>query len=105
MPDLDEAWLESKNIRIIQGEALRRALPLYFPILSCAPAVPVDEERKIRIIEQELAIQPLNMYGLDVFLASDKVQRRVGLVEQGLSFSCFKGDDFEATGTTDTEGG
>jgi hypothetical protein len=74
VPDLDEARLEGENIGIMQCKALGSAFPLNLPIGSCPPPVTVDKETKVRVIQEELAIQPLDVDGLDVLLAGDEVE-------------------------------
>jgi hypothetical protein len=85
--DLDEIWLERKDIRVIQRECLRCAFPLDSPVLPCSPAVAIDEEGEFRVIEQELAVQTLYVNRLDVLSPSNKVERCVRLVKQRLTLS------------------
>ena len=80
--DLDEIRLECQDVRIVEGERLWCSLPLNSPVLSRTPAISVDEEGELRIVEQEFAIETLNVDWLDVLAACDKVQRSIGLVKK-----------------------
>ena len=71
--DFNEVGLECQDPRVRQGEALRLPFPVNSPIWSGSPSIAVDEERELRIIEQELAIEALNMDWSDVLLSRDKV--------------------------------
>lgn len=71
--DLDEAGLEREDVWVIQCKRLWCAFPGDFPIRPSPPAVSVDKETKVGVIEQELAIQPLDVDGLDVFFPRDKI--------------------------------
>ena len=103
MANLDEARLERQNIRVRQGERLRLSLPGDPPIGPCAPAVAVDEEGEIGVIEQELAVQTLDMDGFGLLLARNKVQRGIGLIEQRLGLERLETDDLEAAGAGDAQ--
>jgi len=48
---LDKAWLERENVWIRQRKRLRLPFPYNLPIRSGAPAISVDEEGKVRVIE------------------------------------------------------
>ena len=100
---LDKVCLKSKNPWVAEREADRGALPVDAPLRPCSPAVTVDEERELRVVEEELAVESLDVDRLNILLARDKVKRRVGLIEQGLCLECFQGDDFEAASTSDTK--
>ena len=56
MSNLDEARLERENVRITQCKRCRGSLPLDLPILSSAPAIAIDEEAKVGIIEEEIGV-------------------------------------------------
>jgi hypothetical protein len=103
MSNLNETWLERQYVRVVQREALRRTFPLDLPVRARTPAISIDEEAEIRIVEQELPIQTFYVNGLYALLARDEIKGGVGLIEEGLAFSCFEGHDFEALGTADTE--
>ena len=77
---LNEIRLKRQNVGVVQRESLWRSFPLNFPVLSRSPAVTVDEEGEVGIVEEELAVQTLYVDRLDVFLSCDKVQRGIGLV-------------------------
>ena len=49
--DLDEAGLEGEDEGIRQRKRLRLALPVDPPVRARAPAVAVDEEAKVRVVE------------------------------------------------------
>ena len=103
VPNFDETRLERQNVWIIQRESLRRAFPCDLPIRSRTPAVAVNEKAEVGIVEEELPIQTFYVDGSDILLTCDEVERRIGLVEQGLSLGGFQRDDFEAFGTSDTK--
>ena len=73
VPNLDERWLERKDVWIVECECLWRSLPLDLPILSCSPAIPIDEEAEVRVVEKELAVQAFNMYRSDVLFPRHEV--------------------------------
>lgn len=83
---LNEIRLKGQDVGVVERECLWCALPLNLPVLASAPAVSIDEEAEIGVVEKEFAVQSLDMDGFDVLLARDKVKRCVGLVEEGLSF-------------------
>lgn len=103
VPYLDEARLEREDVRVRQRKRHRVALPRNLPIRTRPPAVAIDEERKLGIVQEELAIEPFEVDGFDVLLPCDKVQRRIGLVEEGLRFERLDADDFKSTGATNAE--
>ena len=73
VPYFDEGWLKRKNIRIVECKGLWSPLPLNFPVGPCAPAVPVDKEAEVGIVEKEFAVQTLNVNRLHILLAGNKV--------------------------------
>lgn len=81
MPNFDEARLKSQYVRIRQGKRLRLAFPGNLPVLPGSPAVSIDEEGEVGIVEEKLAVEPLDVDGFGIFLSGDKVERCVGLVE------------------------
>ena len=101
--NLDEAGLEREDVRVGQRKRRRLTLPADLPLRTRAPAVPVHEEGKVRVVEQEVAVQALDVYRLDVFPSRDKVQRRVGLVEQRLRLQGLEADHLKALGAADAE--
>lgn len=103
IPNLDKVGLKRQDPGIRQGKALRQALPLDAPVGARAPAVAVDKERELAVVEQELAVEALDVDRSHVLLARDEVERGVGLVEEGLRFEGLEGDDFEAAGAGDAE--
>ena len=103
MSNLNEARFKSQDIGVRQRERLRLSLPGDAPIGSGAPPVPIDEEGEIGVIEQELAVQALDMDRFRLLLARHEVQRRVRLVEQRLGLERLQTDDLEAAGTGNTQ--
>lgn len=88
--DLDKARLKGEDVGVVQRKCLRCSFPLNLPILSCSPSITIDEETKVRVVEQELAIQSLDVDWLYVLFARHKVERGIGLVEERLSLCGFK---------------
>lgn len=82
MTNLNETRLKCQDIRVVQRKRLRCPFPGDLPIRSSAPAISIDEEAEVRVVEQELPVETFYVYGLDILLARDKVERGVGLVEQ-----------------------
>lgn len=83
--DLDEARLKGQYVRIVECKGLRVAFPLDLPVRPRAPAVSIDEEAKVRIVEEEFPVQAFNVNRPYVLLACDKIERSVGLIQEGLS--------------------
>lgn len=102
MPNLDEARLKCQDIGVIQRKALRRTFPLDLPVGSRTPAIAINKEAEVRIVEQELPVKTLYVNRLHTFLAGYEIERGVGLVEQGLPLGGLKGDDFEAASAAHT---
>ena len=84
-----------------EGKCLRTAFPIYYPVRSRPPAVPIHEEREVSIVEKELAIEALDRDRNDVF-ASDKIERGVGVIEKRLGLKGLETDYFEASRTSNT---
>lgn len=82
MPYLNEAGLESENVRMEDGKSLWSTFPCNPPVWPSPPTIPVDEERVVGVAKEELACQTLDVDWLDVLLAHDKVERGIGLIEQ-----------------------
>lgn len=72
--DLYETRLERQNVGVAKGEGLRRPFPLYLPVRSCSPAIAIDEKAEIGVIEEEFAVQTLNMYWTNIFFAGNEVE-------------------------------
>lgn len=70
---LDETRLERKDVGVRQRKRRGRAFPVDLPLRPGPPAVPVDEERELRVVEEELAVQPLDVDRLGVFLHRNEV--------------------------------
>ena len=77
---LNEIRLKCQNVGVVECKSLRRSFPLNLPVLSRSPSVPVDEEREVRVVKEELAVQTLYVDRLDVLLSCDEVQRGIGLI-------------------------
>lgn len=104
MPNLNKTRLKRKNIRIRQRKRCRVTLPADLPVGTSSPPVAVHEEGEVAVVEQEFSVHSLDVDGFHVLFASYEVEGCVGLVEEGLGFCGFETDDFEASGTADTEG-
>ena len=100
---LDEAGLKSKDVWIEDGKRLWIAFPCDLPVVSCSPSIAVDEEGIVRVTKQELATHAFDMNWSDVFFANDKVERRIGLVEQRLRLQCLETDNFESARAANAE--
>jgi hypothetical protein len=81
MSDFDEVWLKRQDVGVVESKRLWRALPLNSPVLSRSPTISVNEEREFGVIEQEFAIQTLNVNWLDVLSPCDEIERRIRLVK------------------------
>lgn len=88
--ELDEVGFECQDPRIAERKANGCTFPINAPFWSCSPSVTVDEEGELRVVEQEFAIETLNVDGLDVLLARDEVKGSIGLIEQGLRLESLK---------------
>ena len=100
---LDEVGLKGQDVRVVERECLRCSLPLNLPVLSSSPAVAVDEEGEVGVVEQELAVQALDVDWLDVLFSCDEVKRGIGLVQERLALCGFERYHFKATGAADAE--
>lgn len=103
MPDLYKVRLKRKYVRVGQGECVGIPLPADLPVGARSPAVAVDEEGEIAVVEEEFSVQAFDVDGFDVFSPRDEVEGRVGLVQQGLCLGGFQTDDFETAGAADAE--
>lgn len=103
MPNLNEAGFKSQYVRVRQRKRLRLAFPSDFPVLPRPPAVSIDEKGEVGIIEEEFAVEPLDVDRLGVFFSRDKVEGCISLIKELLSFKCFQADDLEASGAGDAE--
>ena len=81
VPDLDKARLKSKNVRVRQRKCLRLAFPNDLPVLPRSPTVSVHKERKFGVVQQELAVKPLDMYGSSILLCCYKIEGCICLIE------------------------
>jgi hypothetical protein len=103
--DLYEARLERQDVGVAEGEGLGSAFPLYLPIRSCAPTVAIDEKAKIGVVEEEFAVQTLDVNGTNVLFAGHEIKRCIGLVQERLTLSCLKRDNLKALGAAYAESG
>ena len=78
------------------------AFPVDAPVWPSSPAVPVDKEGEVSVVEEELAIKPFDRDWDDVF-AGDKVEGGIGVVEKWLGLQSFQTYNFEATGACDAK--
>lgn len=101
--DLDEAGLEGEDVRVRERERVRLPLPVDLPVRARAPAVPVHEEGEVGVVEQEVAVEALDVDGLDVLAARDEVERGVGLVQQRLALERLEAHDLEAARAADAQ--
>ena len=105
IPDLDEIGLEREDIRLEDGKGLRVALPCDEPLGEGAPAVPVHKEGEVRVAQQEVAVDALDVDRAQALLGGDEVERGVGLVEKRLGNERVESHDFEAPRAADAQGG
>ena len=80
MSYLNEIRLKRQNVGVVECECLRCSFPLDLPILSRSPPIAVDKEGEVRIVEEELAVQTLDVDRLDVLLSCNEVQRGISLI-------------------------
>jgi hypothetical protein len=73
MPELDKVRLKRQNIRIRERKRVRVTLPGDLPVRTRPPAVAVDEEGEVAVVQEELAVHALDVDWLDVFFAGDEV--------------------------------
>ena len=85
-----------------EGEGLRTTFPIYHPIGSRPPTISIHEEREVSIVEKKLAIEPLDRDGNDV-LASDKIERGIGVIEERLGLERLETHYFETSRTSNTQ--
>lgn len=78
--DLNKVGLKCKNIRIRKSKRIGISLPRDLPVRPSTPAIPVDEKREIAVVQEELAIHPLNVDRFHVFFPCDEIKRGIGLV-------------------------
>lgn len=105
IPNLNKTWLKRQDIRITQRKRRRLPFPRNLPIRSRSPPIAIHVKRVVAVVEQELAVETVDCYGLDVFLLHVQVEGGVGRVEEGLRFEGLERDNFEAAGTADAEFG
>jgi hypothetical protein len=103
--DLYETRLERQDVGVAEGEGLGSAFPLYLPVRSCAPPVAIDEEAEIGVVEEEFAVQTLDMDGTNVLFAGHEIKRCISLVQEGLTLSCLEGDNLKAFGAAYAKSG
>lgn len=64
------------------------AFPIDAPVRPSSPAVPVNEEGEVGIMEEELAIESFDRDG-DYVFAGDEIERGIGMVKKWLSLQRF----------------
>ena len=79
-----------------EGKGLRPTFPVYHPIRSRPPAVPVYKKREVSVVEKKFTIEPLDRDGNDV-LASDEIEGGIGVIEKRLGFKSLEAYYFEAS--------
>ena len=104
VPDFDKVGLESKDVRVGEGKRGGIALPGDLPVRTSAPAIAIDKEGKVAVVQQEFAVHPLDVDWLDVFLAGDEIQRSIGLIQKRLRLGGLQTDDLKPTGTAHAKG-
>lgn len=103
VPDFYKVRLERQYVWVRQRERVRIAFPGDLPVRTRTPAVAVDEERKVAVVEEELAVHTLDVNRFHILFACNEVERRVGLIQQGLRLRGLQADHFKASGTANTE--
>ena len=68
-----------------QCKSLRFAFPRDEPVRSSSPSIPIDEERKFRVVQEEFPVEPFDGNG-HVVLAGDEIQRGIREVQERLCF-------------------
>jgi hypothetical protein len=71
--NFNEVGLECQYPRIRESKALWQAFPINSPIRSGPPTIAVDEERKLGVVQEELAVEAFDMDWPNIFLSSDEV--------------------------------
>jgi hypothetical protein len=104
MTDLKEALFKSKNVRVRESKVSRISFPGDLPIRSCPPTIPVHKEGEIRVVEEELAVESLDVDRSNGLFPLDEVKGGIGLVKKGLCLRSFETNNFKATSTADAEG-
>ncbi len=97
--ELDEARLEGEDVGIGQRERLRLPFPVDHPVGSRPPAIAIDKQRELAVVEQKLAVESLDVDRLEVLFARHEIERGVGLVKQRLPVERLDADDLEAART------
>lgn len=59
MPDFHEVRFKCEEVRMRQGKIIRPTFPVDDPIRPRPPAVAVDKEGKVGIMQEKFAIEPL----------------------------------------------
>ena len=99
MSELDKIGLKCQNPRITERKGLWGTFPIEAPVGPRSPSVAIDKEGELAVIEQELAVETFNMNWLNAVLPCHEVERRVGLIEEGLRLERLETDHLEAAGT------
>ena len=101
--DLNEVGLKRQDPRIGQSETLGLSFPVDSPVGSRSPTVAIHEERELRVIEKELAVETFDVNRSNVLLASHEVQRSIGLIKQRLRFESFKRHNFKSASASNAK--
>ena len=80
----------------------RPPFPIDEPIRSRSPAVAVDEEGEVRVVQEKLAVEAFNRDWVIVF-TGDKVKRGICVVKQRLRLQCLKAHNLKATSAGNAE--
>lgn len=84
-----------------EGKSLRPTFPIYDPVRSRPPTVPIHKEREVSVVEQKFTIEPFDRDRNDI-LASDEIERGIGVIEKWLGLKGLEAYYFEASRTSNT---
>lgn len=84
-----------------EGKGLRPTFPIYDPIRSRPPTIPIHKEREVSVVEQEFTVKPFDRDRNDIF-ASDEIERGIGVIEKRLGLKSLEAYYFEASRTSNT---
>jgi hypothetical protein len=101
--ELDEVGFECQDPGVAERKANGRSLPVDTPLRSCPPSITIDEEGELRVVQEELAVETLNMDWLDVLFTRNEIERSISLIEQRLCLEGLKRHDFKAASTGNAE--
>ena len=84
-----------------EGKGLRPTFPVYDPVRSRSPTIPIHKEREVSVVEQKFTVEPFDRDRNDIF-ASDEIERGIGVIEKWLSLKGLEAYYFEASRTSNT---